>query len=240
MTLTIEKPVQGTPIGLTFYNGVVTSTDQGGPAEKAGLKVDDRLFSVNGTPVQDLATGEVRKLVEGAVGSIDVVVERMQDVEQSRADSCIDVAWDSTQKILAVALRDGGVTIFANRRGQPLATLLEPVSHLTTSSGGLQRYATVQRWSASGQLVIGMTDGTFCIWDYYTRKTYWTPHGGSGQHLSAIKAAEWTLSLVAPALALGSVSTIKVSLRRTHTPAKPAPHRSSTRACTGEPRVKKR
>ena len=108
MTLTIEKPVQGTPIGLTFYNGVVTSTDQGGPAEKAGLKVDDRLFSVNGTPVQDLATGEVRKLVEGAVGSIDVVVERMQDVEQSRADSCIDVAWDSTQKILAVALRDGG------------------------------------------------------------------------------------------------------------------------------------
>jgi len=170
---------------------VVTSTDQGGPAEKAGLKVDDRLFSVNGTPVQDLATGEVRKLFEGAVG-------------------CIDVAWDSTQKILAVALRDGGVTIFANRRGQPLATLLEPVSHLATSSGGLQRYTTVQRWSASGQLVIGMTDGTFCIWDYYTRKTYWTPHGGSGQHLSAIKAADWTLSLVAPALALGSVSTIKV------------------------------
>lgn len=34
--------------------------------------------------------------------------------------------------------------------------------------------------------------------------------GGSGQHVSAIKAADWTLSLVAPALALGSVSTIKV------------------------------
>ena len=212
MTLTIEKPAQSSPIGVTFYNRVVTSTDQGGPAEKAGLKVDDRLFSVNGTPVQGVAAGEVRKLFEGAVGCIDVVVERMQvdAVEQGRADSCIDVAWDSTQKILAVALRDGGVTIFAKRRGEPLATLLEPVSHLTTSSGGLQRYTIVQRWSASGQLVIGMTDGTFCIWDYYTRKTYWTPHGGSGQHLSAIKAADWTLSLVAPALALGSVSTIKV------------------------------
>ena len=59
MTLTIEKPVQGTPFGLRFYNGVVTSTDQGGPAEKAGLKVDDRLFSVSGAPVQDVAAGEV-------------------------------------------------------------------------------------------------------------------------------------------------------------------------------------
>jgi hypothetical protein len=186
------------------------SMDKGGPAEKAGLKVDDRLFSVNGAPVQKMTTGEAMKLFQGAVGCIDVVVERMQDVEQSRADGCIDVAWDSTQKILAVALRDGGVTIFANRRGEPLVTLLEPVAHLTTSPCGLQRHPIVQRWSASGQLVIGMADGTFCIWDYYTRKTYWTPHGGSGQHVSAIKAADWTLSLVAPALALGSVSTIKV------------------------------
>ena len=186
------------------------SMDEGSPAEKAGLKVDDRLFSVNGAPVQNMTTGEVMKLFQGSVGCIDVVVERMQDVEQSRADGCIDVAWDSTQKILAVALRDGGVTIFANRRGQPLVTLLEPVAHLTTSPCGLQRHPVVQRWSASGQLVIGMADGTFCIWDYYTRKTYWTPHGGSGQHVSAIKAADWTLSLVAPALALGSVSTIKV------------------------------
>ena len=126
MTLTIEKPVQSSPIGLTFYDGVVASTDQGGPAEKAGLKVDDRLFSVNGTPVQGVAAGEVRKLFEGAVGCIDVVVERMQvdAVEQSRADSCIDVAWDSTQKILAVNHTCLGPARYLTIRTAPLKNTL--------------------------------------------------------------------------------------------------------------------
>ena len=207
VTITIEKPAKSSLIDLTLFNGVVTNTGGGGPAEKAGLKVNDRIFSLNGAPVEKMTAGEVTKLFQVAVGRIDVVVERMQDVEQSRADGCIDVAWDSTQKILAVALRDGGVTIFANRSGRPLITILEPVAHLTTAD---YSNPVVQRWSASGQLVIGMADGTFCIWDYYTRKTFGTPHGGSGQHLSAIKAADWTLSKVAPALALGSASTIKV------------------------------
>ena len=236
VTLTIEKPTQSSLIGFALFNGVVTSTGEGGPAETGGLKVDDRVFSLNGALVGKMTAGEVAKLLQGAMGRIEVVVERMQNVEQSRADGCIDVAWDSTEKILAVAFRDAGVTIFANRTGRPLITLLEPVAHLKTED---YSNPIVQRWSASGQLVIGMADGTFCIWDYYTSKTFGTPRGGSGQHLSAIKAADWTLSKVAPALALGSISTIKVrsSVEPMHTRAKPILHRPSTYACTGKPRV---
>ena len=227
MTLTIEKPAESSLLGLTLFNGVVTSTSEGGPAEKGGLKVDDLVFSLNGAPVGELTAGEVTKLFQGAVGRIDVVVERMQGVGQSRADDCIDVAWDSTEKILAVAFQDVGVTIFANRTGGPLVTLLEPVARLKTEG---YSNPIVQRWSASGQLVIGMADGTFCIWDYNTSKTFGTPLGGSGQHLSAIKAADWTLSKVAPALALGSVSTIKVrsSVEPTCVPNLP---------CTDHPRT---
>ena len=128
VTLTIEKPTQSSLIGLTLFNGVVTSTGEGGPAETGGLKVDDRVFSLNGAPVGKMTAGEVAKFLQGAVGRIEVVVERMQNIEQIRAEGCIDVAWDSTEKILAVAFRDAGVTIFANRTGRPLITLLEPES----------------------------------------------------------------------------------------------------------------
>ena len=67
----------------------------------------------------------------------------------------------------------------------------------------------VQSWSAAGQLVVGMSDGSFAVWDSLTSQTFASQR--SGRHKHGIKAASWLPSLFAPALALGSLSCIKVS-----------------------------
>ena len=67
----------------------------------------------------------------------------------------------------------------------------------------------VQSWSAAGQLVLGMSDGSFAVWDSLTSQTFASMR--SGKHKTGITSASWLPSLFAPALALGSTSTIKVS-----------------------------
>ena len=67
----------------------------------------------------------------------------------------------------------------------------------------------VQSWSAAGQLVVGMSDGSFAVWDSLTSQTFASQR--SGRHKHGIKAASWLPSLCAPTLALGSLSCIKVS-----------------------------
>ena len=67
----------------------------------------------------------------------------------------------------------------------------------------------VQSWSAAGQLVVGMSDGSFAVWDSLTSQTFASQR--SGRHKHGIKAASWLPSLFAPALALGSLNNIKVS-----------------------------
>ena len=54
-----------------------------------------------------------------------------------------------------------------------------------------------------------MSDGSFAVWDSLTSQTFASQR--SGRHKHGIKAASWLPSLFAPALALGSLSNIKVS-----------------------------
>ena len=65
-------------------------------------------------------------------------------------------------------------------------------------------------------IAVGMADGSFRVFDVRGFKSYGMPRGGSGHHHSAITAASWvTNSYDARVwLALGSVSTIKVTSKR--------------------------
>ena len=91
--------------------------------------------------------------------------------------------------------------------GRPIPTLLALTNHLKSEAYG---EPTLQRWSSSGQLAVGVADGSFAVFDSRSGKSYGTPRGTSGQHHAAITAAAWMPSTRAPALALGSTSTIKV------------------------------
>ena len=65
------------------------------------------------------------------------------------------------------------------------------------------------RWSRSAQLVVGMGDGSFAVYDSVSGAVFVS--GRSGRHKAPITAGDWLSSLFAPALALASTSTVKVS-----------------------------
>lgn len=120
---------------------------------------------------------------------------------------CVDVAWDPTGEVLAVAMRGVGVQIFAKPA--------KPVPHLLEVHGTyLDGEPMVQRWSSAGQLAVGMADGRFAVFDSRTFKWTGMPLDGAGGHRTAITAADWEPIAVpphtVPGLAFGSISNIKV------------------------------
>ena len=95
---------------------------------------------------------------------------------------CVDVAWDPTGEVLAVAMRGAGVQIFA-KPAKPVRHLLE------CRSTYLEGEPMVQRWSSAGQLAVGMADGRFAVFDSRTFKWTGMPLDGAGGHRTAITAA---------------------------------------------------
>ena len=133
---------------------------------------------------------------------------------------CIDVAWDPmTETHLAVAIRGVGVALWDGEKREP--------PHIW-SRAGKDSDPLVQRWSKSAQLVIGLADGSFVVYDARTSSFSYVREGThavvdaglsgqrSGCHRSGVTAAAWALHDASPALALGSASTIKVSRGSTH------------------------
>ena len=65
------------------------------------------------------------------------------------------------------------------------------------------------QWNLAGQLAVGMSDGTFAVWDSMSMEI--STSGSSGKHKGPISAGDWFSSLFAPALAFASKNTIKIS-----------------------------
>lgn len=133
---------------------------------------------------------------------------------------CIDIAWDPMAEThLAVAIRGVGVALWNGEKREP--------PHIWRRTGE-DTDPLVQRWSKAGQLVIGLADGSFVVYDARTSSfscvregTHAVVDAGlsgqrSGLHRSGVTAAAWSLHDASPALALGSASTIKVSRGSTH------------------------
>jgi len=124
---------------------------------------------------------------------------------------CTFLGWSpATGTTLALALRGNGVGIWTSGSAAD-------VKMWTGMSGGAGLIKadvktfdpTSACWSRAGQLAIGMGDGSFAVWDSVS--TLVSSSGRSGKHKGAITAAGWISSLFAPALALASRDTIKIS-----------------------------
>ena len=120
--------------------------------------------------------------------------------------------WDPVSGTqLAVAVRGAGVVLWkAGSEEKPTlwsGMTYAPVFKLAGSKKEFDpRFA---RWSRSAQLVVGMGDGSFAVYDSVSGAVFVS--GRSGRHKAPITAGDWLSSLFAPALALASTSTVKVS-----------------------------
>ena len=111
---------------------------------------------------------------------------------------------------LSVALRGAGAVLWAGGADLQMWSGMRSRNSLNKFASSHREFdPLVQSWSAAGQLVVGMSDGSFAVWDSLTSQTFASQR--SGRHKHGIKAASWLPSLFAPALALGSLSNIKVS-----------------------------
>ena len=125
----------------------------------------------------------------------------------------VSVQWDpSSGTVLAIAIRGYGMALWDTKgdSGLQMWSGMRYRNSLNKFSSSHREFdPLVQSWSAAGQLVVGMSDGSFAVWDSLTSQTFASQR--SGRHKHGIKAASWLPSLFAPALALGSLSCIKVS-----------------------------
>ena len=64
-------------------------------------------------------------------------------------------------------------------------------------------------WSASGKLVLGLTDGNFAVWDLGSNETFMSRKHFAGKHKDAITCGDWGPR--GETLALGSANQLKVS-----------------------------
>ena len=111
---------------------------------------------------------------------------------------------------LSEALRGAGAVLWAGGADLQMWSGMRSRNSLNKFASSHREFdPLVQSWSAAGQLVVGMSDGSFAVWDSLTSQTFASQR--SGRHKHGIKAASWLPSLFAPALALGSLSNIKVS-----------------------------
>lgn len=126
---------------------------------------------------------------------------------------CTFLQWDpSTGKTVALTLRGSGVGIWTADTGADVKMwtgMQSSGAFLRLSADSSSFDPTSACWSRAGQLAVGMSDGSFAVWDSVSSQV--STSGRSGKHKAAVTAGDWIDSLFAPALALASRDTIKVS-----------------------------
>ena len=149
----------------------------------------------------------VRRAASGDLAEEDVLSVSLPE------GSCVGCDWEpGMETVLSVAVRGQGACLWRadTEEGVQMWSGMAYKSPLAKFGSAHKEFdPLVQRWSAAGQIVLGMMDGSFAVWDSLTSQTFASMR--SGRHKSGIRSADWLPSLFAPALALGSTSTIKVS-----------------------------
>ena len=149
-----------------------------------------------------------------------IVIQRSSDGstqqllrEQLPEANIVSAAWDpSTQSVLAIAIRHYGIALWDSKgnsgvqmwSGMSYKSMFMPLRKSTKAFDPIW-----SSWNLAGQLAVGMQDGTFAVWDSMSMDI--STSQSSGKHKGPITAGDWFSSLFAPALALASRSTIKVS-----------------------------
>jgi len=133
--------------------------------------------------------------------------------EQLPEAAIVGVAWDpSTQSVLSIGIRHYGIALW-DTKGNAGVQMWSGMSYkhsiipLRKSTKAFD--PVFLSWNLAGQLAVGMADGTFAVWDSMSMDI--STSQSSGKHKGPITAGDWFSSLFAPALALASKQTIKVS-----------------------------
>lgn len=124
----------------------------------------------------------------------------------------ISLSWDpSSQSVLAIAIRHYGIALWDTKgdNGVQMWSGMSYKSFIPLRKSQRVFDPKVASWNLAGQLAVGMHDGSFAVWDSMSMDI--STSQSSGKHRSPISACDWYSSLFAPALALASRSTIKVS-----------------------------
>jgi len=133
--------------------------------------------------------------------------------EQLPEASIVSISWDpSTQTVLAIAIRHYGIALWDTKAdaGVQMWSGMSYKHSIIPLRKSMRSFDPVYAsWNLAGQLAVGMQDGTFAVWDSMSMDI--STSQSSGKHKGPITAGDWFSSLFAPALALASRSTIKVS-----------------------------
>ena len=149
-----------------------------------------------------------------------VVIQRNTDgtsstllKEQLPEASIVSLSWDpSTQSVLAIAIRHYGIALWDTKSdaGIQMWSGMAYKSGIIPFSKSTRAFDPVfTSWNLAGQLAVGMADGTFAVWDSMSMDI--STSQSSGKHKGPISSGDWFSSLFAPALALASKNTIKIS-----------------------------
>jgi len=126
---------------------------------------------------------------------------------------CVFLDWDPTTGThLAFALRGNGVGLWqiGGDKDINMWSGMSYKNNLFSFSKDAKAFDPLfAAWSKAGQLALGLSDGNFAVWDSVSSAV--SVSQKMGRHKSGITAGAWLSSLFAPALALASTSTIKVS-----------------------------
>jgi len=142
---------------------------------------------------------------------VDGSMKRIMKEQLPEATSSL--SWDPTsQSVLAIAIRGYGIALWDTKTdngvqmwsGMSYKSSFSPLRKSTKTFD-----PAVAMWNLAGQLAVGMHDGSFAVWDSMSMEI--STSGSSGKHRNGITAGDWYSSMFAPALALASKSTIKVS-----------------------------
>jgi len=133
--------------------------------------------------------------------------------EQLPEATIVSISWDpSTQSVLAIAIRHYGIALWDTKAdaGVQMWSGMSYKHSIIPLRKSMRSFDPVfAQWNLAGQLEVGMQDGTFAVWDSMSMDI--STSQSSGKHKGPITAGDWFSSLFAPALALASRSTIKVS-----------------------------
>ena len=134
-------------------------------------------------------------------------------MKEQLPDAIVHLSWDPTsQSVLAIAIRSYGIALWDTKtdNGVQMWSGMAYKSKMIALRKSTRTFdPAVAVWNLGGQLAVGMHDGSFAVWDSMSMDI--STSGSSGKHRSPITAGGWYSSMFAPALALASKSTIKVS-----------------------------
>lgn len=134
-------------------------------------------------------------------------------MKEQLPDATVSLSWDpASQSVLAIAIRSYGIALWDTKtdNGVQMWSGMQYKSSFSPLRKSNKTFdPSITAWNFAGQLAVGMTDGSFAVWDSMSMEI--STSGSSGKHRQCIQAGDWYSSMFAPALALASKSTIKVS-----------------------------